>query len=175
MTQDISSLMDGELESNEAGRVVQSCCASEGQKETWYVYHVIGDAMRGHAPMRAELPHRTIAALQAQPTVLAPRRRTVEASFMRVALAAAASVATVGVVGWLGMQGGQLSTQPNIAKATPSLPVTNVAANVTVNGTMPVASTQPVLNVQDYLTVHRQIPSPEFYRQVSNQAPAATR
>jgi sigma-E factor negative regulatory protein RseA len=175
MTQDISSLMDGELESNEAGRVVQACCASEDQKEAWYVYHVIGDAMRGHAPHRMGFPHRTIEALQGLPTVLAPRRRVLNGSFARVALAAAASVATIGVVGWLGLQGGQLTTQGTIAKARSPAGVTNVASNVLANGTMPVASTQPVLNVQDYLTVHRQIPSPEFYRQVSNQAPAAAR
>lgn len=176
MTQDISSLMDGELESNEAGRVVQSCCASEDQKQTWYVYHVIGDAMRGHAPaLGAGFPHRTLVALQELPTVLAPRRRVLEGPFVRVALAAAASVATIGVVGWLGLQGGQLATQPAIAKATSSGPVTDIASNVPVNGTLPVASTQPVLNVQDYLTVHRQIPSPEFYRQVSSQAPTAAR
>jgi sigma-E factor negative regulatory protein RseA len=175
MTQDISSLMDGELEGQEAGRVVQACCASEEQKETWYVYHVIGDALRGQAPHRAGFPHRTLAALHEQPTVLAPRRRVLEASFGRVALAAAASVATIGVVGWLGLQGGQIAAPSNVAKVAPVAPATNVAANVPANGTMPVASTQPVLDVQDYLTVHRQMPSPEFYRQVSNQAPAATR
>jgi sigma-E factor negative regulatory protein RseA len=172
MTQDISSLMDGELESNEAGRVVQACCASEDQKQTWYVYHVIGDALRGQVPQSAGFPHRTLEALQELPTVLAPRRRVLEGSFARVAFAAAASVATIGVVGWLGLQGGQFATQPAVAKATA---VTNVASSVPANGTLPVAATQPVLNVQDYLTVHRQIPSPEFYRQVSNQAPAAAR
>jgi len=179
MTQDISSLMDGELEAHEAGRVVQACCASEDQKRTWYVYHVIGDAIRGQALRRAEMPERILAALREQPTVLAPRRRVVEASITRIALAAAASVATVGVVGWLGLQGGQLRTAPPaIAKAAG--PVTNVAANVPAPGvpaagTMEVSSNQPVLNVQDYLTVHRQMPSPEFYRQVSNQAPATAR
>ena len=108
MTQDISSLMDGELEAHEAGRVVQACCASEDQKQTWYVYHVIGDTMRGHAPCESGFPHRTLEALREQPTVLAPRRRIVDTAFTRIALAAAASVVTVGVVGWLGLQGGQI-------------------------------------------------------------------
>jgi len=182
MTQDISSLMDGELEAHEAGRVVQACCASEEQKQTWYVYHVIGDAIRGQAPRRAEMPDRILAALREQPTVLAPRRRIVEAAFTRIALAAAASVATVGVVGWLGLQGGQLRTAPAIAKAAAPAAgaATNVAANVPAAGvpaagTMEVSSNQPALDVQDYLTVHRQMPSPEFYRQVSNQAPATAR
>jgi sigma-E factor negative regulatory protein RseA len=180
MTQDISSLMDGELEAHEAGRVVQACCSSEEQKGTWYVYHVIGDAMRGHAP-RDAFPHRTLAALREQPTVLAPRRRIVDTPFTRIALAAAASVATIGIVGWLGLQGGQIRTESTIAKAAPATAgvATNVAANVPsnvpANGTMAVSSNQPVLNVQDYLTVHRQIPSPEFYRQVSSQAPATAR
>jgi len=178
MTQDISSLMDGELQAHEAGRVVQACCGSEEQKQAWYEYHVIGDAMRGYAPRGDDFPRDILRALREQPTVLAPRRWRVDTPFTRVALAAAASVATVGIVGWLGLQGGQLQTSPTVAKAAPAPaagPVTTVAANVPVQGTMPVASTQPVLNVQDYLTVHRQIPSPEFYRQVSNQAPAPAR
>ncbi|MFZ3320778.1 MAG: sigma-E factor negative regulatory protein [Usitatibacter sp.] len=174
MTQDISSLMDGELEAHEAGRVVQACCASEDQKQAWYVYHVIGDTMRGHAPRESGFPHRTLEALREQPTVLAPRRRTLDTAFTRIALAAAASVATVGVVGWLGLQGGQIHTAPEVAKATQAA-ATSVAANVPANGTVAVSSNQPVLNVQDYLTVHRQIPSPEFYRQVSSQAPATAR
>lgn len=178
MTQDISSLMDGELEAHEAGRVVQACCASEEQKRTWYVYHVIGDAMRGQAPRVSGFPDRTLEALREQPTVLGPRRRLVDTSFTRIALAAAASVATVGVVGWLGLQGGQLGTAPTVAKATEPAAAnvaTNVAANVPASGTVAVSSNQPVLNVQDYLTVHRQIPSPEYYRPVSNQAPATAR
>ena len=174
MTQDISSLMDGELEAHEAGRVVQACCASEEQKRTWYVYHVIGDAIRGQAPRDAGFPHRTLEALREQPTVLAPRWRLVDTSFTRIALAAAASVATVGVVGWLGLQGGQLGTAPTVAKATEPA-AANVATNVPASGTVAVSSNQPVLNVQDYLTVHRQIPSPEYYRPVSNQAPATAR
>lgn len=167
MTQEISSLMDGELDAQEAGRAVQGCCASEEQKQTWYVYHAIGDAMRGHAPGRLDVPHRLIEALEDQPTVLAPRRRVVDAPFTRITLAAAASVATLGVVGWLGTQGGPLHGDPVVAKGA--------AGPVTVASAVPVATTQPVLNVQDYLVAHRQIPSPELYRQVSNQAPAAAR
>jgi sigma-E factor negative regulatory protein RseA len=175
MTQDISSLMDGELEAHEAGRVVQACCGSEEQKQTWFVYHVIGDAMRGHAPRGDDFPHGILKALREQPTMLAPRRRILDTAFTRIALAAAASVATIGVVGYVGMQGGQLRAVPEVAKANAPAPATSVAANVPAAGTVTVSSNQPVLNVQDYLTVHRQIPSPEFYRQVSNQAPATAR
>ena len=167
MTQDISSLMDGELEPHEAGRAVQACCASEEQKQTWHFYHVIGDSIRGQAPRSLELPKGIFEALQGQPTVLSPRRFA-DRPITRIAFAAAASVATIGVVGWLGMQGGQLRDNPTVVASE------SAKAPVVASAT-PVAATQPVLNVQDYLVAHRQIPSPELYRQVSNEAPSPSR
>jgi sigma-E factor negative regulatory protein RseA len=161
MTQEISSLMDGELGPQEAGHALQACCASEEHKRTWFLYHVIGDSMRGQAPRRLSLPGGVIESLNAQPTVLAPRRKLMDTTFARVSLAAAASVATVGVVGWIGTQGGQVADGPLVARNAPGL--------------QPVANTQPVLDVQDYLVAHRQIPSPELYRQVNNRAAARAR
>ena len=117
MTQEISSLMDGELAPEEAQRAIKACSASAAGKVDWHLYHVIGDAMRGQAPRSLALPKDVIEALQGQPTVLAPQRRRIPANFTRVALAAAASVATVGVVGWIGSQGGQGTSAPVAAKA----------------------------------------------------------
>jgi len=161
MTQEISSLMDGELGPQEAGHALQACCASEEHKRTWYLYHVIGDSMRGQGPRRLSLPGGVLDALHAQPTVLAPRRKLLETTFARVSLAAAASVATVGVVGWIGTQGGQVP-EPVIAKNANLQPVANTVS-------------QPALDVQDYLAVHRQMPPPELYRQVNNRAAVPAR
>jgi sigma-E factor negative regulatory protein RseA len=164
MTQEISSLMDGEVETQGLEPAIRSVCASEEHKHTWHLYHVIGDSMRGQAPRDLALPSRVIESLKAQPTVLAPKRRF-ESTFTRIALAAAASVATIGVVGWIGSQGGQGSPAPTVAKAPSAIqPVANKA-------TLPASS----LDVQDYLTAHRQLPSPELYRTVNNRAPAAAR
>ena len=169
MTQEISSLMDGEAPAQEAEGAIRSCSASEEHKETWFLYHAIGDAMRGQAPRVFALPAEVIEALKAQPTVLAPRRRTLDSTFTRVALAAAASVATVGVVGWLGTQGGQVGTVPVIAKSSTAIqPVAN-------KSTLSARDAIPPLEVQAYLTAHRQIPTPELYRPVNNRAPAAAR
>jgi sigma-E factor negative regulatory protein RseA len=163
MTQELSSLMDGELASDETQRAITVCCASAEAKVDWHLYHVIGDAMRGHAPRNLALPQDVIEALKTQPTVLAPRRPTV--TFTRVALAAAASVATVGVVGWIGSQGGQGSAVPIAAKASSAIqPVSN---------TVPVRDAASTLDVQAYLNAHRQLPTPEQYRPVNNRAPAA--
>jgi sigma-E factor negative regulatory protein RseA len=163
MTQEISSLMDGELATGEAQRTITACCSSAEAKVDWHLYHVIGDAMRGHAPRSLALPEEVIEALKTQATVLAPRRSTV--TFTRVALAAAASVATVGVVGWIGSQGGQGSAVPMTAKTSSAIqPVSN---------TVPVREVTPSLDVQAYLNAHRQLPTPELYRPVNNRAPAA--
>lgn len=162
MTQEISSLMDGELAPEDAQRAITACGANEGAKVDWHLYHVIGDAMRGQTSRSLALPREVIEALKTQPTVLAPRRR-IPATFTRVALAAAASVATIGVVGWIGSQGGQGASAPMAAKTSSAIqPVSN---------TVPVREAQPSLDVQTYLDAHRQ--SPELYRQVTNRPAAA--
>lgn len=168
MTQELSSLMDGELAPDEAERAIRGCTSSEEQKVDWHLYHVIGDAMRGHAPRSLALPSQVIEALQAQPTVLAPRRRP-QVTLARVAIAAAASVATVGVVGWIGSQGTQAPSAPLAVKGGTSIqPVANTVALPQSQQAAPAT-----LDVQAYLAAHRQIPSPEAYRPVNNAAPAA--
>ncbi|HEX7466379.1 MAG TPA: sigma-E factor negative regulatory protein [Usitatibacter sp.] len=165
MTQEISSLMDGEAPAQEAESAIRSCSASAEHKETWLIYHAIGDAMRGQSPRVLALPDAVIEALKAQPTVLAPRRRAVDSTFARVAFAAAASVATLGVVGWLGTQGGQGGTSPVIAKSSSSIQA--------VSNNAPAREIVP--DARDYLAAHRQMPSAELYRPVNNRAPAPAR
>ncbi|HET9469794.1 MAG TPA: sigma-E factor negative regulatory protein [Usitatibacter sp.] len=166
MTQEISSLMDGELEGREADAAMGACCGDEDRKRTWYLYHAIGEAMRGQAPSSLAIPANVFEKLRQQPTVLAPGRR-VPATVTRVALAAAASVATIGVVGWIGSQGGGSApiAEPVVAKA-PTASIQPVASTAAV-----VAA--PALNVQEYLVAHRQVPTPDLYRPVTNRAPVA--
>ena len=163
MTQELSSLMDGELAADEAQRAITTCCGSEEAKVDWHLYHVIGDVMRGHAPRTLARPTQVAEALRTQPTVLAPRRPQV--TFSRVALAAAASVATIGVVGWIGSQGTREDGTPVAARA-PSA-IQPVANTVTLQ-----QGAQP-LEVQAYLNAHRQLPQPEQYRPVNSRVPAA--
>jgi len=164
MKEQISSLMDGELDTTEADRAIRTCCASEELKTDWYLYHAIGDAMRGQSPRRLEMPHAVFESLKTQPTVLAPRR-PMQSTVARVALAAAASVATIGVVGWIGSQGGTGTALPTVAKS--SSPIQPVANKATLQA--------PVVPVDDYLAIHRQMPSPESVRAVNNRATATAR
>jgi sigma-E factor negative regulatory protein RseA len=167
MKQDISSYMDGECDPRDADRIIKACCGSDEHKDTWNVYHAIGEAIRGQPPRAIERPGRVMAAIAREPTVIGgPRRNLFETTVGRIALAAAASVATIGVVSWIGTQGGApgVSGTPLMAKGgTSSSSIQPVAATKSV----PV----PAPDVQDYLTAHRQIPSPEAYRPVATTVP----
>lgn len=158
MTQEISSLMDGELEDEQAERAIRGCCGNAESRRTWQAYHLIGDALRGDAPRRASSTVRILEALEREPTVLAPRRLRA-ASAGRIAFAAAASVATVAVVGWIGLQERAPASGPVVARQAPAAPVAPAVV--------------PVANVNEYLALHRQAPNADYYRPVSNQATVA--
>jgi sigma-E factor negative regulatory protein RseA len=98
--EEISLLVDGELEDDR----VEHACSSLRESEcvrTWLCYHIIGDALRGSPTMRAGLAARFSDLLDAEPTVLAPKRARPTAT--AVAWAAAATVAAVSVVGWVAL------------------------------------------------------------------------
>lgn len=162
MTQELSTLMDGELDGQQAERIIRSCVGNEELKQKWQAYHVIGDALRGDAPCREASTRRIMDAIAAEPTVLAPRR-IAAASAGRIAFAAAASLATVSVVGWIGLQDSATSKGQVVAtSATPA--ATQAAATPGI---------MPLQNVNEYLVAHRQLPNPDFYRPVVNKAAVA--
>lgn len=165
MTQEISSLMDGELGPQEVDTAVVACSSSRENEERWCLYHVIGETMRGQPPRRISSIEALRTKLREEPAIIARPKRMLETNFGRIALAAAASVATIGIVGWIGTQGGQSPGVSPIAKGSLAIqPVSN-------RSTVQIAPAE----VQDYLAAHRQLPSPELYRPVNNRAPAANR
>jgi sigma-E factor negative regulatory protein RseA len=168
MTQELSSLMDGELEPGEAHRAIGTCCGSEEHKNTWYLYHAIGDALRGQAPRRIEYPGKLVESIGREPSVLAPRRARFDTPATRVALAAAASVATVAVVGWIGTQGGPGQGAPTAVAAKPAAASIRPVSDQVISPT-------PAPDIQEYLAVHRQVPPPDLYRPVNNRAAAPAR
>jgi len=165
MTQEISSLMDGELVAHEAERAIRACCADSEATQKWQEYHLISDVLRGGRPHPSGTAERVRRALESEPAIVARPRRMIDTTFGRVALAAAASVATIGVVGWMGTQGGQVLPGAGTIAKNPA------AVQPVVHQRAP--ATEPAPDVQDYLTAHRQIPSAELYRTVTNRAPAA--
>jgi sigma-E factor negative regulatory protein RseA len=99
----LSALVDDELPPNEIGGEVNKLSQSEGSRECWSRYHLIGDAMRREigSLYRPSLAQAISQRLQDEPVVLAPtaiRRSTPQRHKTIAGLAVAASLAAVSVV-----------------------------------------------------------------------------
>ena len=140
MTQEISALLDGELDQADMDRIIKACHQNEQHKDAWRHYHLIGEAMRAErGPLRG-LEQRILAQLQNEPTVLAPRRRAWVPVVPRIALAAAASLATVTAVAWLAFQ------------QTPPPQTSVIATAPAVTSTPPLAT----IRLDDFVLAHRE-------------------
>jgi sigma-E factor negative regulatory protein RseA len=94
----ISEFMDGELDDRAAGPVIDALGRDDEARHAWRTYHLIGDALRDSRLLSAGFTARVVQALEAEPTVLAPRRLQPQP---RTWYALAAGVAGFALVGWL--------------------------------------------------------------------------
>ncbi len=102
----ISALMDGELATEALPGLLSELNDDERLRARWQRYHLAGHALRGDLPAPAwpDLAARVSAALDAEPTVLAPTRtapprRAARLARPLVGMAVAASVAALAIVG----------------------------------------------------------------------------
>lgn len=149
MKEQISALMDSELDDPEADQCVRRLGNDPQMRETWAVYHLVGDTLRGHTA--GALPATFDERLAREPVVLAPRPRRHRPAW--VALSAAASVAAVAYVGWTAMPFLSPQTQsPQIAVAAPApaSPLAVVAEPIRPSAIVPVAD-----DMSDYLMAHQ--------------------
>jgi len=126
MKERLSALMDEELGDADAAGCLDRLDRDGELQDAWRVYHLIGDALRGHAGHG--LPPSFADRLAAEPTVLAPRR-TERAAQRKTwfALSAAASVAAVALVGWMALP--LFDPPAQIASSQPVPAVTAVAGS----------------------------------------------
>jgi sigma-E factor negative regulatory protein RseA len=101
----LSSLMDGELDPEEASRLLASLCVDTGLRSDWAAFHVVGDALRSNEVASAHSSAfcaRMAASIAREPTVLAPRAasglRSPMRRYLTPGLAIAASVAVISFV-----------------------------------------------------------------------------
>jgi len=105
MKETLSAWMDSELSEQQAGSLLPQLKQDAALRRNWDCYHLIGDALRG--VQGADLSARICARLDAEPTVLAPQRRSKQEQLRWTALSLAASVAAVAFVGWIALPGTQ--------------------------------------------------------------------
>ena len=140
MNEELSRLMDGDLSDAETDRVVGDCRRPDAL-HAWSCYHLIGDVLRGTQGAAWSIAPRVSRALASEPTVVAPRLRSVRPA-ASWAWAAAATVAAVTVVGWTAFS---LTQTPGtaIAKAREA-------------GAVSAAQLRPQALPQDYVLVHQE-------------------
>ena len=105
MKETLSAWMDGELDGEQTGSLLPQIKRDAQLRRDWDCYHLIGDALRG--VQGPDLCAAIRARLDAEPTVLAPQRRSKAERMRWAVLSLAASVAAVAFVGWIALSGTQ--------------------------------------------------------------------
>lgn len=151
----ISALMDGELDEDEVSQLFSRLKPQGEMRESWDTFHLIGDALRGDGRLSPHLSRRITERLAAEPTVLAPRRRTAAKRVNAYVLSAAASLSAVALVVWVAFSINPLGAPPQeIAKARiPAASPVPATAQVASISNLSDFSSQGNLN--EYLLAHQ--------------------
>jgi len=119
MKEKLSAWMDGEVTGSQACQLLPQVERNAELRSDWDCYHLIGDALRG--TQGPNLCTKIGTLLEAEPTVLAPRRRSKNEMLIRYSLPLAASVAAVMFVGWMVLSGTE-QVAPQVAFAPAVVP-----------------------------------------------------
>ena len=146
MTQNISTLMDGELCADDAAALLGKIKRDPQARQDWLDYHLIGDIMRQPDYIPADINATFFERLHAEPTVLAPSR--LRSSRVGIfAMSAAASIMAMAFLTWVSLQ---IDTGPVIQQAQQDSGA--VRANF-----LPVSANLPAAdNMNDYFLAHHE-------------------
>jgi len=133
----VSALIDGELDEHESEHQLSLLKQKNDARESWELFHLIGDTLRGETRISPDFSRRIAERLALEPTMLAPPRRVVRHA-ARYAMSIAASLAAVSVVAWVAFSGNLLNTPeaPNVHLATIAPGVAPALPNVNSQGRM---------------------------------------
>jgi sigma-E factor negative regulatory protein RseA len=122
-----SALQDGELSADQSRQILKNLRNDAEGKTRFSTYCAIGDAMRGHADIRCspDFTQRVMAALEKEPTILAPIRKPANRQTTAWLAAAAISAITWGL--WTSLPE-ERTTIP--LAANPASPTENVSPDI---------------------------------------------
>ena len=156
MKPEISAFMDDALDERPAQSVIDSLAEDAELRQSWQVYHMIGDALRRSPAVSPDFTWRTMAALAAEPTILAPMPGRRAKGPTRYVLPVAASVMGIAAVAWVAQS---LNTPDLATVAAIPPPVTAVGVQPVIASTAPppalTAEQAQPLQVREYLFVHQ--------------------
>lgn len=158
----LSALVDGELTGVEYGSVVDTIHSSSELKQRWMRYHIAADALKKGLPptlLKPDFASRVMQAVDAEPTVLAPRNLSPKVNPVTKQLAGLAIAASVTAIAVLGVQTWRLQsgTEPAAEVAQVTAPVVNImrpVATVAADNTPLPPHVQSQIN--QYLLSHNQ-------------------
>ncbi len=154
--ENISALVDGELEHHEINDMIQELRDDVHMLRSWERYHLISDVLRKNlaSHLSPDFCQQVSLAIEQEPTVLAPQRHSLRLSpFMRqvAGLGIAASVTAVAILGTQYYIGGSGVTAAPMAQ-NQSAPTDAQFARIAIP-----ESPQPIpSNVNRYLVNHNQ-------------------
>jgi sigma-E factor negative regulatory protein RseA len=138
----ISALMDGELDEAETDRLLDQLQRDAGLRMCWTRYHLISDALRSDLTchIKHNVANRVIQALESEPIHLSPRRSPSQTKTKSTAwtpffkplagLAVAASIAAVAVLSLQTTAPLQTASPVNLAGLSGAAPVAQVSSAV---------------------------------------------
>lgn len=163
-TERISVLLDGELDRVEAASVIGSVCSDAGLLRQWHELHRVGDALRSHEVAACDAEGfcgRVMAAIAAEPTVLAPHSGRAS-GLRRYWMPGVAIAASVAAVGFIALPLLRTQDAASIAKGlTPAVEVSAVASAVDMapQKVLPTIANARGLSASysPYLAAHREL------------------
>ena len=160
----LSALVDGELSKAEYGPAVDAINQSPELKQRWMRYHLGADVLKKSLPpvlLKPEFSARVMQAINAEPTVLAPRNIFSKLNLVAKQIAGLAIAASVTAVVIFGVQiwRVQPSTDPAAVVHVAPLPVINVSGPVVTSIPPGAADNAPLpahvqLQINQYLLNH---------------------
>jgi sigma-E factor negative regulatory protein RseA len=88
MKDQLSALIDGELEIESADHLIASAKVGGELKNCWAHYHLIGDVMRHEVNMSQGFSNRVMSALDAEPIIFAPNASNISSNIQEASLQA---------------------------------------------------------------------------------------
>lgn len=131
MKEQLSALMDGELDLDANPHLYTALTKNDEAEKCWSTYHLIGDVMRSEFQVQSGLHGKVMRQLESEPTVLAPRRNMRSSLQLNHVIPAAASAAAIAFVGWMVWQSQNVGLQPQVS--TPSLAQNHIAPEALSN------------------------------------------
>jgi sigma-E factor negative regulatory protein RseA len=159
----ISAFIDNES-SDAHVEVTLAALRSDSGRDTWNLYHQIGDALRSdelNAHLSADFDTRMFARLESEPSIVAPVSAPAQKGYLRFAMPGMAAAALAAIAVFIAPH---MQQQATIVAATPgAVPVLASAAS---NNTVTVAGQEGEIlrdpRIDDYLLAHQRF-SPSVY------------